>query len=86
MLFMVVEHFRPGQLELVAERFRNEGRLLPAGVEYVDSWMATDGATCYQIMNAESREALDRWIARWEDLVEFSVTPVMSSADYWARN
>lgn len=86
MLFMVVERFRPGQLPLVADRFRTEGRLLPEGVVYVDSWMATDAATCYQIMAAESREALDRWIARWEDLVEFSVTPVMSSADYWKRD
>jgi hypothetical protein len=32
-------------------------------------------------MECEDRALLDEWIAAWSDLVEFSVTPVMTSAD-----
>jgi Protein of unknown function (DUF3303) len=32
-------------------------------------------------MEAESREALDIWIERWADLVEFEVAEVVTSAE-----
>lgn len=63
MLFIVIETFRSGSPDAVGIRFREKGRMMPDDIRYVDSWMAIDGTTCYQIMNAESREALDRWIA-----------------------
>jgi hypothetical protein len=44
-----------------------------------------DGARCYQVMECEDRRLLDEWIAAWTDLVEFSVTPVMTSADAAAK-
>lgn len=86
MLYMVVERFRDGRGDAVGERFRARGRLMPegAGVEYVASWMAEDGSCCFQIMRAPSRESLRPWIDAWSDLVDFEVTPVLTSADYWA--
>ena len=36
-------------------------------------------------MEAASRALVDAWIARWDDLVEFEVIPVMTSADAAAR-
>jgi hypothetical protein len=36
-------------------------------------------------MEAPSRDLVDAWIARWSDLVEFEVVPVMTSADAAAR-
>jgi len=85
MLFMVIEKFPKGHLELVGSRFREKGRMMPPGVTYVASWMEDNGARCFQIMEAESREHLQEWIRNWEDLVEFEVTTVLTSADYWAR-
>jgi hypothetical protein len=32
-------------------------------------------------MEAECREALDAWIERWSDLVDFEVARVITSAD-----
>jgi hypothetical protein len=32
-------------------------------------------------MEAESREALDDWIGRWSDLVDFEVVSVVTSAE-----
>lgn len=87
MLFMVVEHFRAGHPREVGERFQARGRLVPDGspVIYITSWMAIDGARCYQLMESPSREDLDPWIAQWQDLVEFEVHPVLASAHYWAK-
>lgn len=88
MLFMVVERFRGGDASAVAARFRAHGRLIPAdsGAEYVASWMAADGASCYQIMKAPTRSALDGWLAAWADLVDFEVTEIAVSADWWAQH
>jgi hypothetical protein len=80
-LYMIVESFRGGRPEAVYERARRRGRLTPPGLQYVASWVTLDGATCYQVMECEERRLLDEWIAAWADLVEFSVSPVMTSAE-----
>jgi hypothetical protein len=82
MLFMVIEHFKPDNRAAVGERFQRQGRMLPEGVVYHSSWMETNGARCYQVMEA-TRELLDVWIARWSDLVDFEIVPVKTSAEYW---
>ncbi|MBS0196297.1 MAG: DUF3303 family protein [Planctomycetes bacterium] len=86
MLFMVIERFKNRDLTAVSERFRRHGRLIPekSGIIYVASWMSADGASCYQFMQAPTRESLDPWIAKWSDLVDFEVTPVVPSEEFWA--
>jgi len=36
-------------------------------------------------MEAEDRALLDQWIARWNDLVDFEVVPVMTSTEFWEQ-
>ena len=84
MLFMVIERFKNGDPALVGERFRHHGRMLPAGVEYVVSWMEVGGTQCYQLMEARDRKALDEWMNRWKDLVDFDVVAVVPSTEFWA--
>lgn len=86
MLVMVVETFRDGYLERVGERFREHGRMLPEDVCYLESWMSDDGTRCYQLMETPTLEALAPWIAAWDDLVEFEVTPVLKSTEYWTKS
>lgn len=81
MLYLVIEHFRNDDPAPVYARFREQGRLAPAGLEYVGSWVTADLAHCYQIMQCDERRLLEEWMARWEDLVEFEVIPVVSSAE-----
>jgi hypothetical protein len=81
MLFMVVEHFKNGDALPVYRRFREQGRLAPAGVNYVASWVTCDLRRCFQIMEASDRTLLDQWMARWADLVDFEVLPVLTSAE-----
>ena len=81
MLFMVIEHFKPGRAEDVYRRFRDHGRMAPAGLRYVDSWVDLDFHRCYQVMEAENAEQLSGWTRNWEDIVEFEVIPVRTSAE-----
>lgn len=81
MRFMIVEHFRGGDPAPVYARFRERGRLAPEGVRYVDSWVTADLTRCFQLMECDDRALLDRWMAAWQDLVEFEVHPVITSAD-----
>ena len=48
-------------------------------------WMEPNGALCFQLMEAESPELLQTWAAHWADLVEFEITPVQTSTEFWAR-
>lgn len=79
MLFMIVENFRDGNPEPVYRRFRDEGRLAPAGLTYVSSWVTMDLRRCFQVMECDSRRLLDEWIAAWRDIVDFEVIEVMTS-------
>jgi hypothetical protein len=83
MLFMVIERFKSGDAKPAGERFRREGRMLPDDVDYVASWVEEAGSRCFQLMEAPSREALTPWMARWADLVEFEVSPVLTSSEFW---
>jgi ferric iron reductase protein FhuF len=65
----------------VYRRVRDQGRLAPAGLRYVGSWVTDDFRRCFQVMECEDRQLLAQWMARWEDLIEFEVVPVVASAE-----
>ena len=81
MLYLVIEHFKNQDPVPVYQRFRDRGRLTPAGVQYVSSWVDESLQRCFQLMEAESRKLLDEWIANWSDLVDFEVYSVISSQE-----
>jgi hypothetical protein len=81
MLFLVIESFRGGDPRPVYERFARQGRLAPEGLAYVASWVTTDLRRCYQVMECADAQLLEQWMARWRDLVDFEVLPVIGSAD-----
>ena len=81
MLFMVIEHFKNRDAKAVYRRFRDEGRLMPDGLAYVDSWVASDFGRCFQIVACQDPELLQAWARSWEDLIEFEFHPVVPSKD-----
>ena len=85
MLYMVIEHFRPGKVKEMYKRFDQNGRMAPDGVTYVNSWIDEDVKVCYQVMESPSKEKLNEWISKWNDLVDFEVIPVISSGEAKAR-
>src|SRR5262249_26881412 len=72
----VVEHFKDDDAVPVYRRFREQGRMAPAGVNYISSWVTADLTRCFQIMEAPGRAMLDQWLARWADLGDFGVVSV----------
>ena len=81
MLYMIVEHFHDGDAVPVYRRFRDQGRLAPDGLRYVGSWVTEDLRRCFQIMECGDPALLAQWTARWKDLIEFEIIPVVTSAE-----
>ena len=81
MLYMVIERFKDGAAPEVYRRAREQGRMMPEGLEYVSSWIDLDFRTCYQLMRAEDEFLFAAWTKAWEDLVDFEIVPVRTSAE-----
>ncbi len=50
MLFMVIETFEGNDMIPAYQRIRDEGRVLPDGLTYHNSWVSADFSRCFQIM------------------------------------
>lgn len=85
MLFFVIEHFKNGDPRRAGERFQRQGRMLPEGVNYGASWMETTGARCFQVMEAPDTDRIREWTRHWDDIVDFEIVPVLTSADFWSK-
>ena len=59
MLYMIVETFKAGRAREVYERFEERGRMAPAGVEFVESWVDRDVQRCWQLMRTEDITLLE---------------------------
>ena len=81
MLYMVIEHFKEGVAPEIYRRFREKGRMMPEGLNYVSSWIDTDLKVCYQLMETEDPSLFSRWTENWDDLMEFKIVPVRTSAE-----
>jgi len=71
--YMVIERIKSGQLENVYKRFHAQGRMLPTGLHFIDSWLTADGSCVYQIMETDNVERFEDWMPRWSDLVDFEI-------------
>lgn len=78
MRYMVIEEFVEGARP-VYERAADKGRMLPSGLEYVESWVDEQLERCFQLMETADPALIDRWIGEWDDLVRFEVVPLLSS-------
>ena len=81
MLFMVIEDFTGADVIGVYRRLRDEGRRLPDGLAYVDSWVEPGFGRCFQLMQCDDAALLQRWVLAWRDLVDFEIVPVVPSAE-----
>jgi hypothetical protein len=81
MLFMVIEHFKNHDAAPVYLRFREQGRMMPEGLNYIDSWTESNFGRCFQLMECDDPQLFAEWTAHWEDLVDFEIVPVISSKE-----
>ena len=78
---MIIERFHLGKAKELYKRFEEKGRMLPEGVKYINSWIDTQISICYQVMESDSEEKIHLWISYWNDLADFEVIPVFTSAE-----
>jgi alpha-L-fucosidase len=81
---MVIERFVHGATP-VYERAAEQGRMLPDGLVYVDSWIDESLERCFQLIETYDPALFDEWIVNWSDLGEFEVVAVIGSAEASAR-
>ncbi len=79
---MVIERYTHGP-EPIYRRAAEKGRMLPDGLQYVDSWIVDDGALdrCFQLMETDDPTLFTEWLENWRDLADFEVLPVIRSSD-----
>jgi len=75
MRYMVIEKFKKGAGP-VYERFHECGRMMPLGLEYIDSWLSEDRLVCYQLMETKDPDLFKAWTEKWDDIVDFEIIPL----------
>lgn len=81
MLYMIIETFHPGKVKALYARFDEHGRMLPGGVQYINSWIDDEFTRCYQVMETNEPGLLHEWIGHWSDLADFEIVPVFTSSE-----
>jgi len=71
--YMVIEHFAPGGRARIYERFHRQGRMLPEGLAYLNSWLEQAGDRCFQLMETNDPALFKVWAEHWKDLVTLEV-------------
>jgi len=79
MLFMVIERFTDRNPAPIYARLREQGRALPDGLRYIDSWVEANFDRCFQLMECDDAVLFQQWVLQWRDLGEFEIVPVSSS-------
>ena len=82
MLFMIIERFRDNDMLPIYERLRDEGRMLPDGLKYVDSWVEPNFSRCFQLMECDDLRLFQEWTLKWRGTgATFEIVPVVPSKD-----
>jgi catechol 2,3-dioxygenase-like lactoylglutathione lyase family enzyme len=81
---MVIETF-VAHPSAIYERAREQGRMLPEGLEYIESWVDESLGRCFQLMETDDPSLFEQWTRRWADLTRFEIVPVLSSAEASGR-
>jgi hypothetical protein len=81
MRFMVIERFRDNDMVPIYRHLSAQGRGMPDGLSYVDSWVAADFSRCFQLMDCDDPALLQQWVLHWRDTgATFEIVPVTPAA------
>lgn len=78
---MVIEQFHEGAAPNIYKRLRENGRMMPDGLNYVSSWIEPTFRRSYQVMEWDDPAVFAEWTAKWSDLMDFEAIPVITSAE-----
>ncbi len=82
MKFMVIEYFKDNDMVPVYQRLKDNGRGLPEGLTYIDSWVEPSFARCFQLMECDDPALFQEWVLQWRGTgATVEIVPVVSSED-----
>ena len=82
MLFMIIERFKDDDMLPVYKRLRDEGRSLPDGLTYINSWIEPNFGRCFQLMETDDARLLQQWALGWRGTgATFEIVPVVPSKE-----
>jgi len=73
---MVIENFLPDCQDKIYQRFHEKGRMMPDGLEYVNSWLERDGNRCFQLMETDDPGLSQVWFEYWKDLMAIEIVEI----------
>jgi hypothetical protein len=76
---MVIERFKSRDPAPIYAQLREQGRSMPDGLLYIDSWIEASLDRCFQIMECADVTLFQRWVSQWRDLIDFEIVPVSPS-------
>jgi hypothetical protein len=79
--YMVIEKFAPDWKEHVYAHFEQHGRLLPDGLEYLDSWRVKNANLCYQLMQTDDFSLFEVWKSNWDELGPWGTIEIFELED-----
>jgi len=82
MLFMLIERFKDNDMVPIYHRLRDEGRMLPDGLTYIDSWIEPNFSRCFQLMECNDLRLFQEWTLKWRGYgATFEIVPVVPSKE-----
>ena len=79
MKFMVTYTGKPAQFKEGVSRFLQTGAVPPEGVKMLGRWHGP--YTGWIVSETDDLKKIYEWTARWNDLLEFTVVPVLEDAE-----
>ncbi len=81
MLFMVIERCEGNDMLPVYERVRDQGRGLPEGLKYIESWIEPSFARCSLLTECDDLRLLQQWVLHGRGTgASFEIVPVVPSS------
>ena len=78
---MLIERFRDNDMVPIYRRVRDQGRSLPEGLKYIDSWVEPNFSRCFQLMECDDLRLFQEWILTWRGYgVSMEIVPVVPSS------
>ena len=59
--YMVVENYKNGCYGKIYERYNSKGRLLPTGLQFLNSWVNKKRNICFQLMETNDENIFNKW-------------------------
>ena len=81
MKFMITWTSSPANSKATLSRFMETGGSPPSGVTMLGRWHAPHNNRGFCLAETNDAKALYEWVNQWNDLLEFTLSPVIEDAE-----